>query len=261
MPGSGMPPAATDDPAALRALATFVQGLVCEDVPVQQRRRLTVARVDDAVPEDPDDPRWDFAAGIDLVLAPLVRHGENVRAAELAALHDGRRIALRMRWNDATRDDRTPGESLWPDAAALQFSSDPEPPLFGMGTHDAAANVWHWQAFDPDAVTGYLDVAGPHAAAGGLFETAIGAEGVRAAGVESADRMASLPTPIGALPRWRDGSWSVVFVRDLEGAGTDEIAFVPGGTVQAACAIWNGAGDDHGLRKSISIWQELALDP
>jgi DMSO reductase family type II enzyme heme b subunit len=256
-----MPPAAIDDPAAVRALAKFVQGLVAEEAPLQRRGRLLVARVDGAVPADPDDPRWDRAGAIDVVLAPLVRHGENVRDARLAALHDGRRIAIRLQWHDATRDDRTPGESLHPDAAALQFSGEPEPPLFGMGSDDAPTNVWHWQAFDPDAVAGYLDVVGPHAAAGGLFATSTGAEGQRASGVETGDRMAPLPTPIGASPRWLDGAWSVVFARDLDGAGADEIAFPPGATVQAACAIWNGAGDDHGLRKSISIWQELVLDP
>jgi hypothetical protein len=31
--------------------------------------------------------------------------------------------------------------------------------------------------------------------------------------------------------------------------------------MQLACAVWNGAGGDHGARKSISIWQELILEP
>jgi len=283
MPASGMPPTEMDDARFLAILATYVRNFVmgmgggpdADQVFLQTRRPVRVARVADPLPTTRGDPRWQETEETTVVLAPLVGTEDSVRHAMLSAIHDGERLAVRVRWPDSTRDDRAVGAALYPDAAALQFSSAQQPPLFGMGSADEPVNIWHWRAFRPEAVAGLFDLMDrnhPGARAGtdgyfpldGLLEATTAASSVPATGHESAEEfdayLDEYVVAIGVEPHWENGWWDVIFVRDLVSGEDYDVNLLPGTTAQIACAVWNGAGDEHGLRKSISIWQELILD-
>ncbi len=270
MPGAAMPPQRFADPAGLVALIAYVQSLLPPDAGergVTHRQVLAAARADGGLPVTADDPRWDDAASIDVVMMPLATRPESVTDAQIAAFHDGARLAVRLSWNDATRDDSAIA-GKWPDGCALQLSGLADPPLFGMGTHERPHDIWYWSAFRFRDVAGGLDlVIGPDGRvievplagkpAPGETAPAHGADVVRSEGMGEG---AVAEGAMRAEPQWRDGRWSVVLVRELVRDG-ESVGLAPGGAARVSFAIWNGSNGDRRGRKSISVWHELRLEP
>jgi DMSO reductase family type II enzyme heme b subunit len=60
---------------------------------------------------------------------------------------------------------------------------------------------------------------------------------------------------------WRDGSWSVVFVRELKSKDLDDVKFAIGKSTPVAFAIWDGQNRDRNGRKVVSNWHKLILEP
>ena len=60
---------------------------------------------------------------------------------------------------------------------------------------------------------------------------------------------------------WRDGFWSVIFVRDLKSEDPKDVALIPGEEVPFALAVWNGTQRDRNGRKVFSNWHRLTLNP
>jgi hypothetical protein len=57
------------------------------------------------------------------------------------------------------------------------------------------------------------------------------------------------------------GAYRVVFRRELAHRGARAVTLVPGGTVPVSFAVWNGSAGDRDGKKSVTIWQELVLEP
>lgn len=284
IPGTAMSATLLEDPAETAALAAYVQSLIPAGAKtrlVRRHRTLQVPRIEGSVPSDAADPRWDSASELDLVLAPLAWHDDAIFEARVAFVHDGEQIAVRVRWEDPSADWRVLGDSEYPDAVALQFSSEASPPLFGMGSHQNPVNIWHWKAFHASDGVGLLDIfEGPvHTLVDALTGevsvmdaplylpsqgvTAPSDEGasVQAEGPESVRRSFYEGLSLSTRPSWEHGRWSVVFSRPLAPRSRGEVSLLPGSTVQMACAVWNGSAGEHHGQKSISIWQLLQVDP
>ena len=60
---------------------------------------------------------------------------------------------------------------------------------------------------------------------------------------------------------WRDGSWSVVFVRELSSKDRDDVKFAVGRATPVAFAVWDGQNRDRNGRKVVSNWHKLILEP
>lgn len=284
IPGTAMPATHLDDPQEAAALVAFVQGLLppgAETRLVQVRERIEVHRIEPGHDEELDDPSsaiWESAPEVRVVLAPLWWHEDSVVEARLSGLHDGKTIALRLTWEDASRGDRLLSGASLRDAAALSFSTASAPPLFGMGSAEHPVNIWHWKAFETGDAAGLLD----------LLENPPHAEGLTHTGdvrVDAPVYVPALDEPHGsarsltaqshlhvqdAFPhglevrseaQWSAGRWSVVFRRELEPRSLAEVPLRPDTRVQVACAIWNGAAGDRRGQKSITIWHELAIAP
>jgi hypothetical protein len=56
------------------------------------------------------------------------------------------------------------------------------------------------------------------------------------------------------------GTYRVVLRRALVGKGKQAVTLVPGKTVPAAFAVWNGSAGDRDGKKSVTIWQDLVLE-
>lgn len=282
IPGTSMVPTVLPD-EDLAALVAHVRSLIpagAEDRLVHRRSRLTVRRVA-ALPEAPDDPAWEGSGAIDVVLAPLRWSEGGIRRVRLEGLHDGASIALRASWDDATADVDLFSDVHRPDGLAFQLSTEPSPPLFGMGSPDTPTTVWHWQSIRLTDVAGALDLVDP--APHPIGETARGevrvdvplyhrlaavprvserVEGFEPRGVRGAARASRHPLAEIAVQVERTGTgWALVVRRPLVPADPDELALRPGDRLQVACAAWNGSNGDHAADKSISIWQELLLAP
>ena len=57
------------------------------------------------------------------------------------------------------------------------------------------------------------------------------------------------------------GSYRVVFRRALAGRGEQAVTLAPGQTVPVGFAVWNGSAGDRDGKKSVTIWQDLVLEP
>ena len=57
------------------------------------------------------------------------------------------------------------------------------------------------------------------------------------------------------------GTYRVMLRRNLSGRGERAITLTPGMTVPVAFAVWNGSAGDRDGKKSVTIWQELVLEP
>lgn len=269
MPGTAMGPTRLPE-EDLAALVAWVVDLVPERTDerfVQRAERLRARRVH-SVPGDPDAAGWSSADEIRVVLAPLWWRDESIVYAALSALHDGERIALRVRWPDTTGPGAPLGEAA-ADGVALQLSAAPEPVLFGMGSAEHPTSIWHWRSARPSDTAGLLDLVDPpHQASDrvlrhlleGVPAVSRAVDELRADGVGSPAERAHGSRQVRAVPRWRESEWAVVFTRALAAGERDDVELVPGAALQVALAIWNGAAGDRGGQKSVSIWQELALD-
>jgi hypothetical protein len=56
-------------------------------------------------------------------------------------------------------------------------------------------------------------------------------------------------------------TYRVMFRRDLAGRGRQSVTLAPGTTVPVGFAVWNGSAGDRDGKKSVTIWQELVLEP
>jgi mono/diheme cytochrome c family protein len=285
--GTAMP-AAGFAAADMAALVYYVQGLIAADSQdrlVQHRQVLHVRRVDEALPSGSNDPRWDEAEELDLVLAPLWWRDGAVLEARIAALHDGESIAVRVRWADETPDaprDVEPPYDVPPytDAVALQLSPLEHPPFFGMGAGAPRTDMWHWRAIDlPDARD--LEAAlrlvphrlGEWITGGGLrdvpwYEAARGpllvngdSVAVEPAGMRTLEGQHALASSPEAAASWWAGEWEVVFTRPLRPAAGAGLPLFPGDRASFGLAVWNGANRDLRGQKSVTIWHALELEP
>jgi DMSO reductase family type II enzyme heme b subunit len=275
MPGSSMPATRFDDPAERSALIAYVRSLMPEDAAerlVRRRGSLPAARVDD-LPTSADDETWTRTEPLEVVLAPNSWRDDSIFGATVQAVHDGERIAVRVCWDDVTRNDRPFGEFEHPDQVALMLSGEGTQPAYGMGSPQNAVDLWHWTAFRMEEVVGALDLLdnetrqrGDVLSEGGIADTPayvpardVG-EGTCVLTAHGMDARKKAPVGIDASTRRDDGGWEVVFVRELGPRSGDEVLLVPGHGALFTVALWNGAARDHGAQKSISIWQELQLE-
>jgi DMSO reductase family type II enzyme heme b subunit len=66
---------------------------------------------------------------------------------------------------------------------------------------------------------------------------------------------------VDATGVYSTGTYQVVLRRTLSSRSSDAISLEPGSRVPLAFAIWNGSAGDRDGKKSVTIWQELAIEP
>lgn len=209
---------------------------------------VEVAHLNVAAPTDPQSALWDRAKEATIPLSSQQIYqpgGGTTRAVLVRAVEDGHTIAVRVSWDDDTRND-TIG-NVASDAAAIQLPMDPTHlPYQCMGQSTNRVNIWQWKAaFEREGVTNF-------------GATALESAGVR--NLSSNGICKAVDTP-GLSPRvksYHDGKqWHVVFYRDLSHGGIGEAPLSPGTNSSIAFAVWNGArGEVRGM-KAVSTWNSL----
>lgn len=288
LPGSSMPATSFEDPRQAAQVAAYVLSLVkpgAQARVTQERRTLRAVRVPDPVPALPDDPAWKAIPATWLPLMPLWWNDERVEGVVFRAAHDGNTLAVHLAWEDATREDDALAQDAFPDAAALQLSRDPTPPLFTMGEAGRPVNIWQWKAaweLDLAAARGvpalhpftppdqYAHVDAPSAdlyltgrAAGNPMSVAARASAGEMLSAEGFGTLAPIASPdgkLGARGRHADGFWDLVLTRPLAACCPGELALEPGGSLSLAAAVWNGAGRERNGQKSVTVWHVLELE-
>ena len=144
-----------------------------------------------------------------------------VKEAKVAAASDGSRLHVRLEWADSA----TPSAEF-ADAAGVYFPAGGDAPAGTIGSADAAANLWYWQANLADAKS--LVASGP-----GVFRPR-GSNGV------------------GAASSNEGGRWAVVLSGDLADA---QSAGKLGG------AVWDGSNEERaGIGAATASWLTLEIE-
>ncbi len=263
------------------------------------RFRIPVVRLA-VVPTHPDDGLWNKVPRTNLHMMPLWWRSQRPEELTVQAAHDGRDIVILLTWFDETHDHAALRPQDFRDAAAIEFSLSDDPPFFAMGNRGEFVNIWMWKAErQADLEPAFQDIdkqypnigidAYPNFSRSALeqptrnaltlhsdstFVTGWGAGNIvsdptRRSPVE--DLTAQGFGSLAARPRvdqlvFADGehtigTYRVIFRRPLNGQGAHAIDFEPGSMITAAFAVWNGSAGDRDGTKSVTIWQELALEP
>ncbi len=293
MSGSPMPAMSFDDPKEAWNVARFVESMVkpgAQDRVAQHRHTIKARRVQGELPRDAASPGWRQAEGTYLAVAPRWWRDDRIEGLVVRALHDGKDIAVRLSWEDATKDDEILGQDVFPDAAGIQLSVAQDPPIFTMGSKGSPVNIWMWKAAwerdlerardiadyrpnTPPDVYGHVAQADEPmyftaSAAGNPMAVRKRTTAGEALFAEGFSTLAPIQVNAGKGPEgtfsargaWTDGFWDVVFVRSMAARAPAEIALKPGTKAFLASALWDGTHQDRNGQKSVTVWHVIEIE-
>lgn len=159
-----------------------------------------------------------------------------VDRVQVAAAHDGTRLAFHLDWPDATENREIVDTGTFVDAAAVLLPVKPNTPLVSMGAQGLPVNAWYWRA---DETQGREVVAEGIGTSRTLDTTLVAVQGL-----------------------WKGGRWHVVIARALRASASEPVVQLePGRTTGFAVAVWEGSnGERAGIKAFSGEWRELALD-
>jgi DMSO reductase family type II enzyme heme b subunit len=294
MRGTPMPASRQLEPAQIGDLVNYI--LSFSDPAAQSRvehKRTKIKAVKvGTLPDGPiSEETWQSAKAVPIVISPLWWRNYIEPELQVAAVHDGKSLAIRMTWRDATRDDKPVRPQDFEDMAAVQlFKGSPEP-FLGMGAANQPIDVWLWRArwqSNADVESVYPNMAvdmypfekpgagpDPHAAAnqpsefltakaaGNLTaDTAGDVEGsnLQAKGFGTLTMRPRLSQAVKSVGEWKDGRWTVVLRRSLQVQDGSGIELAPGEKLSIGFAVWDGSAGDRNGQKLVSIWHDLELE-
>jgi mono/diheme cytochrome c family protein len=268
------------------ALVLYIQSLRRTEIEVNDileppDGKIAVKRVKQ-LPALPIDAAWEKIDTARVPLNPLWPESDPIPAVAVRAVHDGKRLAILCTWRDNVANGAPIRVQDFQDAVALQFSLTGSIPFLGMGDAQNPVNIWQWKAGwqqeadgqPQDVDTVYVSMHSDiYFQTNTLFRTAQAAANllsqphkspVEDANARGFGTMKSQPASnqnVKGKGTWRDGHWSVIFLRDLKSREKDDVKLVPGGKTPVAFAVWDGRNRDRNGRKVISNWYQLTLEP
>ena len=217
-----------------------------------------------------------------------------VKEVMVQSINDGRHIAFRLVWKDATKND---GIKImnFSDGAAIQFPVAKEAfTEFFMGEKDKPVHILHWRAWrGKDKKDGFqtIKTAYPNMTADIYnFDYSIKGQGTEKTQVEkdifipgrAAKNPLSFPrkeiiaelSSVGSgtltskhvedtsgNDNWENGEWTVIFRRPLTVNDPESVRFKAGEKMPIAFAIWEGSRMEVGGRKAVSpAWAEVEVE-
>lgn len=284
LPGSSMPgnpQVSHQDLADMTHFCLSLSDEATRNSYVARRQAITAKKVDQ-IPA-PGASGW--ANGTELVVFPLWWRDFDNPHLNVQAVHDGKSLAVRMTWKDASENRLAYDAAQFEDMAALQLFQGKVEPFLGMGSKDGQVEMWLWRGSwgqRPDPSNHLLDdypfdmplykevvkngkAPPPNfltaAAAGNQhagFNNGLTASQLEARGFGSTTFRPQMSQQVKATAEWKQGQWTVVLVRPLQVDGGLPLA--SGERRSIAFAIWDGKAQDRNGQKLITIWQDLVLE-
>ncbi len=289
----------TDD--EVWCLVHYVRSLVSrtdEERRKNEQRRISihVVRVDGDLPKGSDDKEWNIIPSTYVPLMPLWWRAERIEGCFVKAVHNGKEISIRLSWVDDTRNISAIRHQEFRDGAAIQFSTEKDPPFFGMGAAKEFVNIWHWKSDwegeHRDIEDVYPNMAVEHyqrrkdgksgepeqekskaSHYDSTFITALGAgnpisalhpessvEDLNAGGLGTLTSQKPAGQGVKGAGKWYKGIWRVSFSRQLRPKGKWDVKLSSGKSLNVGFALWNGSQGDRNGQKQVSIWHELVLE-
>jgi hypothetical protein len=279
-------------PALAAALTLFKVPLASS-----QGTTLIAAQVSGDLPlEDLDSPLWQQATAIDVPLSaqnvskPMLVE-TRVKSITARALYNETSIAFLVEWQDDTQNDQMVRVQDFRDAVALQFPLTESQPFFCMGMQGGNVDIWHWKADwqadilawqDMESAYPDMDVDGypfttgdgmpspadyedvnyvPALASGNLFASprTSPVEDIVAGGFGTLTAEPAASQNVQGFGTWQDGTWQVIFSREMASAEKEDASFEPGKVYSIAFAAWDGDNGERNGQKSTSQWVGLQL--
>ena len=252
---------------------------------------------------DPASPRWTNAPVAMVTMMPQMiatpsKMTVSTAILEARALHNGRWLAVAVRWADE-QDDRLVNKDLNSDAVAIAFPvGEPGTTSPFMGGPGTPVEINHWKAvWQRDVEQGYADITDTHPNTAvvkyhGRTNTYDNDIKALAADPEASLAMPAirLGNPVSqvnrvhpveqlaaagftgtlttqkkqdarASGRYADGHWTVVLARPLDSGDPQDRVLKPGVAHEINFAVWDGGEHDVGAKKSYSMLMPLTLDP
>jgi DMSO reductase family type II enzyme heme b subunit len=278
--------------------SSLVSGIVillagCGGEPAHDAATEVVAVRRVTLPADPAAPAWaDVPAyRATLLLQDMVEPrllAPSTPEVRVQAMTDGTRVAFRLDWPDATRDD-LPDTGRFSDACAVQLPgatrADVPAPQMGEAGRPVEITYWraYWQAMvdgrpdtiaaiHPGAAIDHYPFEAPSLKEGTPEQEAMARRYAPARALENRmagprrtpveDLVAEGPGTLHPAPAARgDGrgtrtatGWTVVLSRPLPGGITGSAR------TQVAFAVWDGAHAEVGARKMRTAWIPLVME-
>jgi mono/diheme cytochrome c family protein len=291
IPGTPMPASSTVlKPGEVGDVINYVLSLsdAAARAKVEHKRTQLVARrVKGPLPDSIPDSEWQLDQAVPIVVSPLWWREYAEPGLQVAAVHDGRTLAVRLTWQDESRNDTVSRPEDFEDMAAVQLFKGAPEPFLGMGSEAARIDLWQWRAgwqrpfaaadselddypFDTPLYRDLLkgkDKAVPDfltaRAAGNQVtnaDRAHSASSLAAKGFGSTTFRPRASQLVKADATWKEGRWTVVLRRPLAVGPEEGTSLAAGETCSAAFAIWDGAARDRNGQKLISIWHDLKVE-
>ena len=141
------------------AVVNYIRSLFPPGAQLRQKQatqRLVIKKV--ATLPTKEQEWWRATPSAYVPLMPLWWRDRRIEGVILQAAHDGKTLALRLVWEDATQNDRNLLQRDFHDGAAVQLSWDADPPFFGMGDASAPVTIWSWKASWQADLEGFHDL-------------------------------------------------------------------------------------------------------
>jgi len=230
-----------------------------------------------------ENPIWENIKTTELVMRPLSARKGAVETINFASINNGKQLAIRLRWEDPTKNDFNPARhDFFKDGVAVQLALGDvtlhthghNEPFFGMGNRGKTVNIWHWKAGREKAIVAEDD----REYAGGVDMDALIYGGMRnnpvagltiikkseveelnAEGVGTITPQPEEKQNVTGHGEWENGVWTVIFIRDMKKTGEWDVNLIRKDAALTAFAIWDGEKEDRNGRKVISVWQRLNI--
>lgn len=227
-------------------------------------------------------PEWTQTEAITVTLLPQNITTPSLTAStvsqiQVKAVNNGKWMAIRLEWSDATDDHQVTTDRA-SDAIAVQFplkEADKTSPF--MGTKDAPVGIMQWKAiWQRDIDKGYQKVTDIYPNT--FYETyQFGIKAAREAGNSISEQQRKTPVEeyvaagFGSLTaqahqdalasgRFENGKWVVVFSRPLKDADRNDPQFKLGDKSVIAFAVWEGGHKNVGARKNYAMWVPVMFE-
>jgi len=300
LPGSPMPQSGYLQGKDGWHLVHFVRSLSSDALRAKaemKKFRIVATRVA-TLPTNADSGTWRNTPAVNLHMMPLWWRTDRPEEITVRAVHDGRSLALLLKWEDGSHDETAIRPQDFRDAAAIEFALTADPPFFAMGQAGAPVNIWMWKSerqADLQPVFQDIDKQYPNIGIDSYpnllmspmeqptrnaltmrsdprFVTAWGAGNIVADPTRRSAAENLIAQGFGTLRAhpmqdqlveangvYATGSYQVQFTRAFA-SGSNAIRLAPGDRVPVAFAVWNGSAGDRDGKKSVTIWQELLLE-
>ena len=110
------------------------------------RNTIIAHKVENISNLEPSSDGWPKMEPVFVSLTPLWWRNNRIEGVEVRAMHDGNQIAIQLSWADPKKDASVLTPQSFSDGAAIQISSEKDPPFFGMGGSGSPVTIWNWKA-------------------------------------------------------------------------------------------------------------------